>query len=263
MRRGSRRRLCLLSVAAAGVIGPFGAWGASAATTARTVPLSVEVIGSGTVHVTGSHPFTCRAHYCDHTFRVLRGRRILVRAVPSRGWKLGKWKWPCRGSAPTCTLVVKSPRQLDVTFLAPGDFSNPIKLGRAAMLVGGWRLKVNSATLNADSEVEAVIDPWSGLPANPTPQPGDQYTLVNVSMTNLSSPKGDLAGYVKNKVLADDDYNQGCTPPAVDLSSVSQVQTGQTETGNLCFEIPSGAAAKLMLDAPGRIQGGLIWFALH
>jgi len=253
----------MLSVAAVGVIGLFGAWGASAATTARTVSLRVEVIGSGTVRVTGSHPFTCRANSCDHTFHVLRGRRILVRAVPLSGWKLKKWKWPCEGSAATCTLLLRSRQQLGVVFLAPGDFSNPIKLARAAMLVGGWRLKVNSATLDADTEVEAVTDPWTGLPANPPPQPGDQYTLVNVSMTNVKSPSGNLAGYLKNGVEADDQYTQGCTPPPLDLSSVSQVPSGQTVTGNLCFEILSGAAAKLMLDAPGRIQGGVIWFALH
>jgi hypothetical protein len=244
-------------------MGLLGALGASAATTARTVSLRVEVIGSGTVRVTGSHPFTCHANSCNHTFHVLRGRRILVRAVPLRGWKLKKWKWPCAGSGSTCTLLVRSRGQLDVVFLGPGDFSNPIQLGRAAMLVGGWRLKVNSATLNADTEVEAVTDSWTGLPANPPPQPGDQYTLVNVSMTNVNSPSGNLAGYLTNGVEANDEYTQGCTPPPLDLSSVSQVQSGQTVTGNLCFEILSGAAAKLMLDAPGRIQGGVIWFALR
>ena len=45
-----------------------------------------------------------------------------------------------------------------------GPLPNPYPLGTAATLQGGWQLKVNSALINADSEVEAVIDPNSGLP---------------------------------------------------------------------------------------------------
>jgi hypothetical protein len=152
---------------------------------------------------------------------------------------------------------------LTLVFVPPGDHSNPIRPGKAAMLAGGWRFKVNSATLDADAEVEAVVDPWTGLPANLPPPAGYQYALVNASMTNVNSPSGNLGGYVKNGIEADGStsYQPGCIPAPLDLSSVAQVQSGQTATGYLCFEIRSTDAHALILAGASKI--GTTWFALR
>ena len=147
------------------------------------------------------------------------------------------------------------------------DRLNPYPLGTAATLQGGWQLKVNSALINADSEVEAVIDPDSGLPANPAPPAGAQYTLVNVSMTYQGGGSYSLPGYllgVQAEGAGNAGYNvDGCQPPPLDLDSdFTPVFSGQTVTGNLCFEIASNDAASLLLQ--GRGTAGLpAWFALH
>ena len=59
-------------------------------------------------------------------------------------------------------------------------------------------------------------------------------------------------------------YNvDGCQPPPLDLDSdFTPVFSGQTVTGDLCFEIASNDAASLLLQ--GRGTAGLpAWFALH
>src|SRR5947207_2360511 len=182
-----RSRLVGLLVTA-GVVGVLAASSASAVTAPRTVALHVTVNGSGTVRVPGHPAFTCHASFptsshCRHTFRVRRGRRIVVKESPASGWKLWRWTGACHGSAASCSLRVKARRFGFVTasFVPPGDRLNPYPLGTAAPLTGGWQLKVNSAVLNADAEVEAVTDQY-GNPVNSPPPAGAQYTLVNVSM---------------------------------------------------------------------------------
>jgi hypothetical protein len=246
VRSGSHKRLAALSVAGVALGGLLGAWGAFAATTTRTVPLKLTIFGAATARlsgpVTGKHSFTCRRlHDCVHTFKTLEGRRVVIRILPRTAWKLDKWGDACEGVVgATCSVrpTRRAGRQVKVDLLQPGDPHNPIKLGTAWGIAGGWRLKVNSAIINADTEVEAVTDPHSGLPANPTPPAGDQYLLVNVSMTNVSSSAQDLQ--VLNVIGVDDDQAYlPCTPPPPDLSSVTQVLSQQTVTGNVCFVITS------------------------
>ena len=194
----------------------------------------------------------------------------MVRESPASGWKLWRWSGACHGSAAGCSLRVRARRFgfVTVSFVPPGDRLNPYKLGTAATLQGGWQLKVNSALINADSEVEAVIDPYSGLPdANPPPPAGAQYTLVNVSMTYQGGGSYSLPGYllgVQAVGAGNAGYNvDGCQPPPLYLDSdFTPVFSGQTVTGNLCFEIASNDAASLLLQGRGTARLPA-WFALH
>lgn len=240
----------------------------------RTVALHVTVNGSGTLRVPGNPAFTCHASFptsshCRHTFQVRRGRRIVLRASPARGWKLWRWTGTCHGSAASCSLRLKARRFGFVTasFVPPGDRLNPYPLGTTATLTEGWQLKVNSAILNADTQVEAVIDPGSGEPANPQPPPGAQFTLVNVSMTYMGGGSSSLPDYLQSGVQTVGSRNAGynvygCQPPPLDLNSdFTPVFSGQTVTGNLCFEIASNDAARLRLQGQGK--AGAVWFALR
>lgn len=201
----------------------------------------------------------------------------MVKESPAEGWKL--WKWSglaCHGTATSCSLRVKARRFGFVTasFLPPGDRSNPYPLGTTATLQDGWQLKVNSALINADTEVEAVKDQY-GDPVNPVPPSGAQYTLVNVSMTYQGDGSPTLPGYLLF-VQAEGAGNAGygvdcigspirvsCQPPPLDLGSdFTPVISGQTVTGNLCFEIASKDAASLLLQGRG-VDGLLAWFALR
>lgn len=270
-----RSRLVVLLVIAAGVVGVLVASSAAAVTAPRGVPLHLTVNGSGTLRVSGHPAFVCHAHFptsahCRHTFYVRKGQRIVIKESPAKGWKL--WKWSglaCHGSAASCSLRVKARRFGFVTasFLEPGYRQNPYPLGALGTLQGGWQLKVNSATINADTEVEAVIDPGSGRPANPPPPAGAQYTLVNVSMTYQGAATSSLPGILSG-VLAEGAGNagysvDGCQPPPLDLDSdFTPVSSGQTVTGNLCFEIASKDAASLLLQSRG-VDGLPAWFALR
>lgn len=273
MRLG-RARLGGFLVTAGAVVAVLVTSSASAVTAPRTVALHVTVNGSGTVRVPGNRTFTCHASFptsshCRHTFQVRKGRRIVLKESPASGWKLWRWTGACHGSAASCTLRVKARRFGFVTasFVPPGDRLNPYPLGAAATLQSGWQLKVNSATINADTEVEAVIDPHSGLPVDPPPPAGAQYTLVNVSMTYQGAGSSSLPAYllgVQAEGAGDAGYKvDGCQPPPLDLDSdFTPVFSGQTVTGNLCFEIASNDAASLLLQ--GRGMAGLpAWFALR
>jgi hypothetical protein len=191
----------------------------------------------------------------------------VVKASPARGWKLWRWTGACHGSAASCSLRLKGRRFVTASFVPPGDRLNPYRLGTAAKLTQGWQMKVNSATLNADAEVEAVTDQY-GNPVNSPPPVGAQYTLVNVSMTYVGGGSRSLPGYLQSGVwtvgAGKGGYDvYGCQPPPRDLNSdFTPVPSGQTVTGNLCFEIASNDAGTLRLGAYGT-TGQAVWFALR
>ena len=127
-------------------------------------------------------------------------------------------------------------------------------------------MKVNSATLEATAAVDAVV--MNGQPANSPPPPGAQYTLVNVSMTYVGSGSSSLENYIFGWIRAEGHknapYPNYCIPPGIDLGSVDLVFSGQTVTGNLCFEISSNDAASLLLNGGDDEMTGLpVWFALR
>lgn len=182
-----------------------------------------------------------------------------MRARPVRGWKLTTWAGACSGSSATCPLRLRARRKLKVTFVPPGDFFNPYRLGQAVKL-NDWRLKVDSAILDADSRVEAVIDPSTGKPANSPPPPGTQYALVKLTLTYLRSgfSRGPLEAYVRGKLqvegvetgeLSPQPAGLRCEAPPTDLGSVnSSVASGEPVTGYACYEIPSREASTLRLS---------------
>jgi hypothetical protein len=234
----------------------------------QTVALRATLSGRGTLSLTGNPSFICRAKTCTHTFHVRRGRQMVATAKPSQGWKLRTWAGACTGSTTMCTLRLNARQSVVVKFVPPGDRTNPYRLGTAMPLYGGWKLSVNSASLDADAQVEAVIDPSTGLPANAPPPAGDQYALVNVSMTYVGGGYGRAGDYVFSWLGAEGAhrtlYQPLCTPPPLDLSLAFQpLAPGQSETGNLCFEIASNDTTSLLLGGYGAAGSNRVWFALH
>jgi len=230
-------------LAAAALVVLLAAPSSAVAGRQRTVALQLRVTGVGTVHVTGNGSFACRRTSCRHTVRVPAGRRITLRAAPAAGWKLTKWGGACGGTAASCSLQPRDSTRVSVRFVPPGARSNPYPLGTAVKLDGAWRLTVNSATLDADSQVAAL---------NPPPPAGAQYALVNVSLTYVGTGFRNVFGYVDNWLGVEGagkaEYRISCTPPPLDLSAVTDpVYPGQTVTGNLCFEIASSDASTLLL----------------
>jgi len=190
----------------------------------------------------------------------------VIRESPASGWKLLNWTGACHGTAASCSLRVKARRFGFVTasFLPPGDRLNPYPLGTAVQLGQGWKVKVNSAIINADAQVEAVN-------GNVPPPAGAQYSLVNLSLTYTSGGSGDLGFFAQSYLATEGAGNAGyaadwqCSTPAPDLGVVGQVFSGQTETGNLCFLIASNDARTLLLNGPPTADEAQvpIWFALR
>ena len=237
----------------------LGAANASAARAPRAVPLTVRVKGSGTIHLAG-HSFACRV-VCSRTFQIPRGKRIVVKASAATGWKLTMWSGACKGSAGSCSLRLNRRETAAVRFVPPGNHLNPYPIGTAVVTSDGWTVRVNSATLDAGSQVEAVNN-------QPPPPVGEQYTLVNLTMT---APVGggpfDLHDFLffEQQMQANFQYApDACEPPPPDLGTVGLVTSGTSVTGNLCYEIATKDAATLMLTgfAPTGTSPRPVWFAL-
>jgi hypothetical protein len=148
-----------------------------------------------------------------------------------------------------------------VRFVPPGHRLNPYPLGTAAVTSDGWTVKVNAATLNADSQVEAVNN-------QPPPPAGQQYTVVNLTLT---APVGggpfDLHDFLfsEQQMQANFKYApDACKPPQPDLGDMGPVSSGITVTGNLCYQIGTSDAPTLMLTgfAPTGTNPRPVWFAL-
>jgi hypothetical protein len=172
-----------------------------------------------------------------------------------------------------------------------GGLRNPYPLGTALTLNRpGWRLRVNSAILDANAQVEAVTDQNGDL-VNPPPQVGWQYALVNLTVTNEGLGAGSPAyffqgpsldppgiGLVENTPGGTTSIVRGapeqtCVAPPLDLNTPNpldpnasnQVAPGESETGNLCFEIGSPHASTTLLYALSGVHEyfSTQWFALH
>lgn len=280
-----RSRLVGLLVTAAGVVGVLVASSAAALTAPRTVALHLTLNGSGTLRVRGNPAFSCHASptraHCRHTFQVRKGRRIVLKESPARGWKL--WKWSglaCHGSAATCSLRVKARRFGFVTasFLPPGDRLNPIPLQTSGDIGNGWTLKVIGVAPNAYGH---VIDNAPPMYPPAVPPAGAQFVVIDLSMTYNGSGSAGLEPPAV-QWFAEGSHNfkyhyfddTGCGPgvnvilPAPDLQplieSDQSVFSGQSVNGNICMTIASNDAAGLLLDGGDDEMTGLpVWFALH
>jgi len=156
----------------------------------------------------------------------------------------------------------------------PGEFLNPYPLGTTITLstiVSTFAVTVKSATIDANAEVEAVTDPHTGQPVNGPPPAGDQYTLVNLSLTSPADFGPSSVPELFGAALAEGADHvmykpDSCVPPPLDLGSIGTVDAGQTVIGNLCFTIAPTDASTLELGFTTVAFKGLdhpVWFALR
>jgi hypothetical protein len=202
---------------------------------------------------------------CHATIKVGAGRHLSLRAVAASGWKFASWKG-CHSTTNPCKLSLPHTGPPTATFVPPGNRLNPYPLGTPVTWShpsnAAWRMTVNSAIINANAQVEAVN-------GNVPPPAGQQYTLVNLSVTLLSGSPTPRNYFLGGLLAATRKWasipNQSCTPPSPDLGSAATVNSGETETGNLCFLIFTSEAPKLMLTANDEkgVPAKDIWFALH
>jgi hypothetical protein len=169
----------------------------------------------------------------------------------------------------------------------PGSRSQPIALGHAAAIGGGWRLRVVHVTRNANQEVAAASKKLcaAGVCDSPPPR-GAQDFMVFVVLTYAGGGKSDAGALVANGIRAIgrhgasyDPYSDSCGHvwPKPSLKQAGTLYYGVSLRGNVCFQIAVNDAASLMLftgpplDAPPKgtyvidLPDGIkqVWFALR
>jgi len=207
---------------------------------------------------------------CGAGFYAHHGNRVYC----GRGARSGRRLGQLTATELRITAVLGgSNRFLAMSFVPPypGSFVNPWPVGTTVGLGPpiDFNLTVNSATINATAEVEAVIDPNTGQPVNGPPPAGDQYTLVNLTLLYDGPGSASLPDFLMN-VWTEGANNtlykpDSCVPPLYPLSSGGTVYPGQSGSGNLCFTIASTDASVLLLrtlDATPKTGPFPIWFAL-
>ena len=109
----------------------------------------------------------------------------------------------------------------------------PIPVGTAVEVAKGWKVQVNSAVLNADAQL-AQANQFN------KPQPGEQFVLVNVTISNGGTTPDAAFTNVKLSLLPPSGVAvsglSSCMVSAPDaIDQTAQMQPGASQTGNVCF----------------------------
>lgn len=171
------------------------------------------------------------------------------------------------GSGKTNKTAATSARQARST-VAPrrGDRSRPVPLRAPMRLSGQWRMSVRSVVLDADHVISNRTDSQTGLKDQGPPSPGAQYVMIGVSLQYVgggsSSPEGFLPR-IRAMGKHNAPYEAHCIPPAEVTDQ--DVFSGQTVTGNLCFEVAQNDVRTLGLyvEPIFGATGRRVWFALR
>ena len=140
--------------------------------------------------------------------------------------------------------------------------ANPIPLGSEVALGDGWRLKVLSSTPDATA---AVLDENQ---FNDPPKAGEQFFMARVSATFTGAGSGRFEGSYRLRAVGAaavsySEFENSCGEIPDELTE-SEVFTGGTITGNVCWSIRSTDAASLVLyDDPIQTAPMRLFFALH
>ena len=234
------------------------------ARSSATVQLTIAINGKGSVRA-GSYHLSC-ATACSKAFNVRPGTLVLkAHAAPT--WKFTSWGRGCRVKTPTCTLRIQRPARVSATFVPPGDKANPIAIGKSAAVGDGWKLSILSVSSDAADQVLAVNND-NGDPANSPPPPGAQDYMLLAKVTFVGGGKGEL-GYLRNYMFVVGAHgvkyqteNNSCGRwPEPSFQYAPDPFSGQTLTGNVCYQIASNDAASLRFYTELK-YGTQIWFAL-
>jgi hypothetical protein len=249
--------------------GSTGTWTMTRITTPTAGDLTVNVVGSSVVRVTGGHRIAC-SDGCSQTFHLRAGSRVVVTPAATNGWKFTAWSGSCKGSVAVCALRLRRPVSVSVTFVPPGARLNPIPLAQLADVGNGWRVEIASTVADATQAILAATDPY-GQHRNSPPPAGAQDFLVSLTLTYTGGGKGNLYSLVDMLHAVGSHnapYDMGDDPcgvflPAPDLGNqgAGDVFSGRTVTGNVCFQIASNDADSLLLDVGDPLVGNNHWFA--
>lgn len=120
-------------------------------------------------------------------------------------------------------------------------------------------LEEADASFNADYEIKVtdMVVPYT----HPTddlygPQTGNKWVKTTISVTNNGDPEGYhpvVASFMDFEIEASDGQKYGAVLPTIEneFGSSRSPEAGQTETGDIVFEIPEGADPVVMWETVG------------
>jgi len=264
------------ALALSGLLGLGIAFISASGAATPPVPLTLVINGSGWVKVTDKARVECKKA-CKQTLLLKAGSKVAVIAKPTLAepgvsWKLAPWTGACSGVG-KCEVTMTSPSKVIVTFIAPGEQANPIPLRHSWDVREGWALTVNSVALNADAQVVASNPSGATLAQVPA---GAQDVLISILAGYKGGGSGGvelgLVGFIEtvgaHKTIYDTNTNPcpGSFWPSPMLGATKdeqQVFSGQSVTGNICYEIAANDASTLqMFVYDGENDSQKVWFAL-
>jgi hypothetical protein len=259
------RRLALCGVfALAALLGASGSFAAATAShrlgKAEFWNYDLKIVGYGRVRVGGSEPNVFSCQDCGGGTLVSDGP-ITLTVLRSPGWTFSAWHGGCSGTRPTCVLQMNDPFVTAVFMpTAPGVArSIPLPIGKESIAVAGWRVRIVSVTRDAKLDV-------------PTP-PGADDIVALVKATYVGGGKSNtstllaylsLIGVHNASYPTVTDNCQGATVPAPAFSLAgTDVFSGVTVTGNLCWQIAKNDASTVEALLGAGHWPQTTWFALH
>jgi hypothetical protein len=259
------RRTLLAAAAILALIGVAVPAGISA-TKAKTHKVTLAITGKGVVRVGKAKRAHCATTTapCYVSVKVGTSKTVRLHAMPASAWKFTAWSG-CKSATSACTLRLPHRGRIGVTFVPPGNQLNPYAFGKTGPVGNGWDVKINSTVPNADSIIEAVTDQY-GDPINQPPPAGAQDYMVNVTLTYTGGGSSNAFDNVLDGLRAqgvhkaDYAYYSCGTPPTPNFESVSgDLFSGQSLTGNVCFQVAVNDVSSLMVHQFGVSD---VWFAL-
>ena len=139
---------------------------------------------------------------------------------------------------------------------------NPVPVGTAAVLSDGWRLTVLSVTPNATAQV------LEENRFNDPPAPGFQFFIATVRVTYTGSGSDTfsdsrLRALGPSSVSYSTYSDNRCGVIPNDFPSLTEVFSGGTISGNVCWSVKSSdAAALVMFDDEPYEASDRVWFTL-
>lgn len=184
------------------------------------------------------------------------------------------WHGACHGTRPHCTLKLTRAAHVSVTFAALaklGSSSDPVPLGKPfAIGSSGWQLTVVSAIPDDTQALLTMTNGYGNI--NSPPPAGAQDFVASVTATYTGGGSGLLAGLLAtveamgaHSYTYDTQSNSYGTlpPPVLDDPYGQSVFSGQSVTGNICWQVASNDAASLKLGVVPEPGAQGTWFALH
>jgi hypothetical protein len=141
-----------------------------------------------------------------------------------------------------------------------GTRTSPVPRGTEVAFDNGWKVTVLGTTPDATAAVAAENQ------FNDPPKPGEQFYLVKVGASYASQDSATPLGALAFSALEDGNTQireGGCGVVPEPFDAFTEVFSGGSLTGNVCFAVPSATAGSLVMyvDA-GLIDRQRAFFAL-